>query len=133
MLVATDHPLVLHRVVGDVLRAVLNAGVVGGVAAEGETQVEVADLASLPDQERVARRHVLGRGLAMDHAVLHGPQPGITIPAVEILAVEELLHVGRLRRGGRGNSGWRLGAGDGHGIRNDAVDKGHDDDGQEAA
>ena len=69
----------------------------------------------------------------MDHAIAHAPQPGITIPAVEVLAVEELLHVGRLSRGGRGNSGWRLGVGDGHGIRNDAADEGHDDDGQEAA
>ena len=47
VLIAADDPVVVHLALGDVLRAVLDAGVVGGVAAEGEAQFKVASLCLL--------------------------------------------------------------------------------------
>ena len=77
----------------------MDAGVVGGVAAEREPQVEVSDLTPLPNQKRVAGGDVLWRGLAVNDALPHAPEPWVAIPAVEIRPIEEFLHVGRL--------GWR--------------------------
>ena len=48
------------------------------------------------------RRVFVGR-LAADHAVLDAPQPRIAVPAAQVLAVEQRLHVFRFRRAGRGS------------------------------
>src|SRR5215213_10654355 len=70
MLVAANDPFVLYFVIGDVSRAVLDARVVGGVAAEGEAEIEVGELAALPDEEGVAHGGVFGRRFAVDNAIL---------------------------------------------------------------
>ena len=74
------------------LAAILDAGV-ALLDAVGKAQLEVSDVAAFPDEERVVVD--LGvritAGDADDGAVAHGPELGITIPAGEILAVEQAL------------------------------------------
>lgn len=99
MLVALHPPPVdLIRFRGSPFRAVLDAGVVGPADAEREPEIEIAELALLQDQEGVSLRRFLRGGLAVDRPVLHRPQRGVTLPARQVLSVEEPDHARRFRR-----------------------------------
>ena len=50
---------------------------------------EVADLAVLPDEERVVLDRLVGRGAADDRAVLDAPDVRVAFPAFEVFAVED--------------------------------------------
>ena len=82
----------------DVFRAILDARVVGSGDAERKPQFEVFEVAFLADQEGVAVGFVFVGRLAVKDTVFDGPQAGIAVPAGEILAVEEALHVVRFGR-----------------------------------
>ena len=98
VLVAANHPLVFCRCFGDAPRTILNSRVVGGVAAKREPQFEITDGAPLPDEKRVAGRHVLRCRFPVNNTLLHAPESRIAVPAGEILPVEEHLHAAGLRR-----------------------------------
>ena len=71
MLVAADDPLVTHLGIRDVLGTVLDARVVGGVAAEGKPQFEILGAAFFLDDKGVSLSGILGRGFTSDSAVFN--------------------------------------------------------------
>ena len=87
------------------LAAVLNAGV-ALLDPVGEAQLKVSDFAALPDEESVVidLGVRVAAGDAGDGAVLDGPELGVSIPAGEILAVEQALEA-RFEIGGGGGEG----------------------------
>jgi hypothetical protein len=91
-LIAGDDPFV------DFFAAVLNAGV-AVLDAEFDFEDEVLDLAVPPDAERIAAGGIFLRGLPADYAVLYRPQPRVTIPAGQVLAVKNAYEA-RLRISG---------------------------------
>ena len=54
-----------------------------------DLQLEIARLATSPNDERVSLGGVVGRGLAGDGAVLHAPELGIAVPSLECFPVED--------------------------------------------
>ena len=105
------------------LGADLDAGV-AGIEFEVELEVEVGDVAALPDEEGVLFDGVFLGGFANDGAVFDAPEFGVTGPAEEVFAVE---NVG----GGCGGSGFFflsvLGGGGENGDADEAGDgKGED-------
>jgi len=107
MLVSTDDPVIASGFAGNVFGTVLDAGVVGGVAAERQTQFEILGRSVLPDQERITLGRVLGGRLAVNDTIADRPETRITVPSFQILAVEQRLESslgfggGRRRRFGR--------------------------------
>ena len=98
VLIAANDPLIVDLAVSDVLRAILNSGVVGRVATKRQPQLEILQRAVLPNEEGVPLGRILGSRLAMNHSVLNAPQSRITVPGSEILAVKQSLHPRHLRR-----------------------------------
>lgn len=59
-----------------------------------ERELEIGNLTVFPDEEGIALYRSVCAGFADEDAVLHRPEGGISVPAGEILAVEELLLCG---------------------------------------
>ena len=97
-LVAADDPLADF---GELLAAILDAGVAGGALDLGP-QLEVLHDAAAPDDELIIREMVGPLGLAGEGTFLDGPELRVPVPAGEGLAVEDRLEAVLGRKRGEG-------------------------------
>src|SRR5262249_4929953 len=73
VLISADDPFVRNRIVGNVLRAVLNTGVVRRVTAERKPQVEILRHTLFPDDKRIPFGGILDSRFSVDRTVLDRP------------------------------------------------------------
>src|SRR5207244_13306835 len=92
MLITAHHPFVANLPFGDVLGAVLNAGIVGGITAKRQSQFKIFRAAALPDDEGVSVSGVFSSRFAVNDAIFHTPQSRIAVPTGQVFPIEQRLH-----------------------------------------
>jgi hypothetical protein len=96
-LVAADDPLVFGVLRVYWLAAILYARV-PVLDAERAAQLKIPQRPAAPNQKRIPLRDVFLRRLPAHDAVVDRPQARIALPAAQVGAIEQRLHIRRLRR-----------------------------------